>query len=189
MHTRETSDFWRLHENINWVFPLNNLKTDQCRSNLTANKNEFQTFDEFQQDEIIKIIKELPKNKASTLKDIPVKIMANSVHVYSHALVRVFNDCAKSEKGDTTNKSNYRPISTFSNFSEVFQKSIYTQINSFMEPKLSRYPVDFRKNHNTQHALVKMIEIWDSMLNKYNKVGATVTNLSKSFDTNTKEQK
>ena len=90
------------------------------------------TLHELQQDEIIKIIKELPKSKASTFKDIPVKIMVNSVHVYSHALTKVFNDCVKSEKGDKTNKSNYRPISTLSNFSEVFKKLIYIQINSFM---------------------------------------------------------
>ena len=90
------------------------------------------TLHELQQDEIIKIIKELPKSKASTFKDIPVEIMVNSVHVYSHALTKVFNDCVKSEKGDKTNKSNYRPISTLSNFSEVFKKLIYIQINSFM---------------------------------------------------------
>ena len=35
--------------------------------------------------------------------------------------------------GDTTDKTNYRPISTLSNFSKDFEKMIYIQINSFME--------------------------------------------------------
>ena len=59
--------------------------------------------------------------------------------------------------------SNDRPISTLSNFSKIFQKLIYTQINSIMEPKLSKYLAVFRKNHNTQHALLKMIETWRCM--------------------------
>ena len=59
------------------------------------NKEKF-TFREFQRDEIIKIIKELPKNKASTFKDILVKIMVNQVHIYVHSLAKIFNDCVKS---------------------------------------------------------------------------------------------
>ena len=47
------------------------------------NSKEKFIFPEFQQDKIIKIIKELPKNKANTIKDIPVEILANSVHQYS----------------------------------------------------------------------------------------------------------
>ena len=95
--------------------------------------SEICTFREFKKTEIIKTIKELPKNKLSTFKDIPVKIMVNSVHIYSPVLTSIFNDCVKSgnfpdilkdadiarvfKKGYTTDKTNYRPISTFSNFS------------------------------------------------------------------------
>ena len=52
-----------------------------------------------------------------------------------------------------------------------------------MEPKISKYLASFRKKHNTQHALLKMIETWRSMLNKGSKVGAIVMDLSKAFDT------
>ena len=79
----------------------------------------------------------------------PVKIMINSVHIYSEVLTNIFNDCVKSGKfpdvlkytnitsvfkiGDATDKTNYRPISTLSNFSKDFEKMIYIQINLFME--------------------------------------------------------
>ena len=79
----------------------------------------------------------------------PVKIIINSVHIYCKVLTNIFNDCVKSGKfpdvlkyaditpvfkiGDTTDKTNYRPISTLSNFSKDFEKMIYIQINSFME--------------------------------------------------------
>ena len=57
------------------------------------NDKEKFTFCQFQQDEVIRIIKGLPKNKTLTFKDIPVKIMFNSVLVYSQ---NVFYDFVKS---------------------------------------------------------------------------------------------
>ena len=35
---------------------------------------------------------------------------------------------------------------------------IYPEISSFMEPKLSKYVTGFHSKHNTQHALLIMIE-------------------------------
>ena len=100
--------------------------------------------------------------------------MVNSIHVYSRVLTKIFNDCVKNgnsdmlnyaditpvfKKDDVADKSNYRPISIFPNFSKIFKKMIYNQISSFMEPKLSKYLADLRKNHDTQHILL-MIGTW-----------------------------
>ena len=74
----------------------------------------------------------------------------------------------------------YRPISTLSNFSKVFGKTIYAQINSFMEPKLSKYRAGFCGKHNTQNVLLKT---WRAMLNKGNKIGAIIMDLYKAFGT------
>ena len=52
-----------------------------------------------------------------------------------------------------------------------------------MEPKLSKYLVGFRRNHNTQHALLRMIESWRTWQNKGQKVGAIIMDLSKAFGT------
>ena len=52
-----------------------------------------------------------------------------------------------------------------------------------MEPKLSKYLAGFRRNHNTQHALLRMIESWRALQNKGQKVGAIIMDLSKAFDT------
>ena len=65
----------------------------------------------------------------------------------------------------------------------MFEKLIYTKINSLIEPKLSKDLTGFHKNHNTQQAFLKIIETWRSMLNKNNKTGAIVRDLSKEFDT------
>ena len=104
-------------------------------------------------------------------KDIPVRIIKNTAHVYSPGLTIIFSNCIRNgkfpdilkyadispvfKKGDTTDKTNYRPASTLSNFSKIFEKLIYSQVDSHMEPKLSKYLAGFRRNHNTQHAFSK----------------------------------
>ena len=52
-----------------------------------------------------------------------------------------------------------------------------------MEPKLSKYFAGFRRNHNTQHAILRMIESFRTLLNKGQEVGVIVMDLSKAFHT------
>ena len=52
-----------------------------------------------------------------------------------------------------------------------------------MKNKFSPYLCGFRKNHNVQYSLLKMIESWKKQLDNGEKVGAIFMNLSKSFDT------
>ena len=87
------------------------------------------------------------------------------------------------KKDGMNDKQNYRPVSTLSNISKVFEKLIYSQINTYMSDKLSKYLTGFRKNHNTQHALLNMIENRKTNLNKANKTGAIFMDLSKAVDT------
>ena len=68
------------------------------------------------------------------------------------------------------NKQNNRPVSTLSNLSKVFEKLIYCQIYTCMSEKFSKYLTRFRKNHNTQQALLNMIENWKRNLNKGNEI-------------------
>ena len=51
-----------------------------------------------------------------------------------------------------------------------------------MESKLSKYVTGFRKNHNTQNSLLRMIESWKTKLNNGSKVGVIIMDLSKDFD-------
>ena len=52
-----------------------------------------------------------------------------------------------------------------------------------MEPKLSKYLAGFRRNHNIQHPVFRIIELWRALLNKGQKVGVIIMDLSKAFDT------
>ena len=162
-------------------------------------KTETFFFREIRETETLEIIKSLPKNEATVFKDISMRIIKDATHVYFHRLTIIFNNCIKNskfpdilkyadiapvfKKEDTTDKSNYRPISTLSNFSKIFEKLIYSQVNSNMEPKLFKYLAIFRRNHNTQHTLLRMIESWRALQNKGQKVGAIIMDMSKAFDT------
>ena len=86
------------------------------------------------------------------------------------------------KKGDPISKTDYCPVSTLSNFSKVFEKLIYLQLNNYMQNKFSIYLTGFRKNRETQHTLLKMIENWKAKLNMGHKVGVIYMDLSKAFD-------
>ena len=67
--------------------------------------------------------------------------------------------------------------------SKVFERIMYTQIESFMEDKLSKLLAGLRKNHSTQHYLINMFEKWKNTLDKGGFVCAMFMDLAKAFDT------
>ena len=69
-----------------------------------------------------------------------------------------------------------------SNFSKIFEKLIYLQLNNYIQNKFSIYVTGFRKNYGTQHTLLKMTETWKEKFNMGHKVGVIYTDLSKAFD-------
>ena len=87
------------------------------------------------------------------------------------------------KKEDSLNKENYRPVSILPHLSKVFERILYKQIDSFMKNKFSPYLCGFRKNHNAQYSLLKMIENWKKQLDNGEKVGVIFMDLSKAFDT------
>ena len=84
------------------------------------------------------------------------------------------------KKTDPFNKVNDRPVSLLSHVSKVYERIVFNQINTYFEPYFS---TDFRKNRNTQHSLLKMLELWKETLDKDTSVGAIFTDLSMAFDT------
>ena len=86
------------------------------------------------------------------------------------------------KKFDNITKDNYRPISTLPNFAKPFESINYSQLKDYMEKKFSKYLTGFRKNHNTQNSLLRIIESWNTKLNNGSKVGEIIMDLSKTFD-------
>ena len=87
------------------------------------------------------------------------------------------------KKADPFDKENYRPVSLLSHVWKVYEIIIFNQISTYFEPYFSSFITSFRKNHNTQYSLLKMLELWKEALDKGKSVGAIFINLSKAFDT------
>ena len=61
------------------------------------------------------------------------------------------------KKNNDLDKENYRLVSVLFNVSKAFERTIYSQIDAFMQDKLSKLLIDFRKNHSTPHCLMYML--------------------------------
>ena len=81
------------------------------------------------------------------------------------------------------NNENYRPVIILSYMSKVFERIFYKQIDCFMASKFSPFLCGFRKNHNFQYSLLKMIEVWKKNLDKGNEIAVILMDLSKAFNT------
>ena len=147
------------------------------------------------------VYKELSKLNNSTscpIVSIPTKIIKENIGIITHKIHNDFNHSISSgkfpsnlkwadvtpahKKGDRIDKSNYRPISTLTNISKVFERLMYYQMCTYIENILSKYQCGFRKNYNSQHCLLVMLERWKRCLDNKGSAGVLLTDLSKAFD-------
>ena len=77
---------------------------------------------------------------------------------------------------------NYRPISILPPISKIYEKILFKQINLFFQDKFSDLLCGFRKGFSTQHALFKLLQKWQSCLDKKGIVGTILIDLSKAYD-------
>ena len=83
---------------------------------------------------------------------------------------------------DSCLKVNYRPISLLPVLSKVVEKLFVKRIHAFMDTKLSKLLCGFRSGYSTQHTLFRLIQKWQSCLDKSGKIGSILMDLSKAFD-------
>ena len=82
-----------------------------------------------------------------------------------------FPDCLKKvnvtpifKKDCPPDKDSYRPVSIVPLLSKVFEKLIYKKLSNYIEIFLSYIFCGFRKGHNFQHALLKLLHSWQKEL-------------------------
>lgn len=89
------------------------------------------------------------------------------------------------KKQDRQKLENYRPISLLPSISKVFEKFIHLQLSHYFEYNNLFYSSQygFRKNHNTEHATIELIDNIIKVLQK-NCVPINIyLDMSKAFDT------
>ena len=141
------------------------------------------------------VIKDLKSNK-SVGGDIPTNILKECNFTFSTLADCInksfengaFPDCLKEasvtpifKKDDPLDKENYCPVSIFPLLSKVFEKLIYKQLSNYTASFLSSILCGFRKVHNTQHTLFKLLHCWQKDLDQKGFVGTTLMDLLKAY--------
>ena len=168
------------------------MTNEQFESNNTF------SFRQVTKEEIKNEIKKLDSSK-STSGDIPIRFIIDYLPFYIDPLYKSYNHAIISntcpdllklvdvtpvfKKGNKNDKSNYRPISVMKAFAIVFERLLSKQLNDFIENKFSPLLCGFRKGHNTQHALMRLLEDWRAQLDNKKVIGTILCDLSKAFDT------
>ena len=125
--------------------------------------------------EVKKVIKSFNRKKPATSSCIPVKVLIDSVDTYLPIFTDIINSSIRNgtfsdeiklaevtplfKTAEPFDKVNYRPVSLLSHVSKVYERIIFNQISTYFEPYFSSFLTGFRKNHNTQHPLLKMLEL------------------------------
>ena len=156
------------------------------------------SFENITPPEIEKEILELNPKKAAGSDSIPPKILKDGIGVIKSPLTQLFNisveechfplDLKKAnvaplfKKDDNTNKENYRPISILPCISKVFERIMFRQVATYTNNVLSPHLCGFRKGYNTQHILMRLKNNLNISLDRKEKVGLLLMDLSKAFD-------
>ena len=163
-----------------------------------VSKNDIFSFATISISEIEKELTQLDSSKACLESDIPTKVIKENSKIFSTIIGNSFNESLETgyfpdklkkanitaafKNEERTCKNNYRPISTLSNLSKVFERIMYRQISKYFERFFSKFQCGFRKNHSAQNCLIYMLEIFKGALDKHKHFGALLTDLSKAFD-------
>ena len=143
----------------------------------------------------------IPNNKSHGLYSCPTQLLKYSSKVVSSTLAEIINLSISSgmypnklkmakiipifKADDNTNPNNYRPISLLSNFNRIFEKLVYSRMESFIEQNnlLSPSQYGFRKAHSTQHAILDIVSTIQENMDKRLFSCGVFIDLKKAFDT------
>ena len=155
------------------------LERFHCHQSILQIQEAFNTpdnfsFHEVSEDEVRQEILRLDGTKSTPVGDIATGMLKSKIDIHASILTKIINlslrngcfpDDLKaaevspiSKKKYDLEKEDYRSVSVLPHMSKVFERITYTQIESFMEDKLSKLLTGFRKNHSTQYCLINMLE-------------------------------
>ena len=151
-------------------------------------------------DEVSKIIGNF-KNKKTTINNIPIFIFRKIYPHITPLLVKLFNESIiygefpsrlktgrvipLHKNGSTTSLTNYRPITTLSVFSKIFEKLVHLRMTSF----INRYGIikpnqfGFQQNNNTSDTILEFLENVFESFEENNFCLSIYLDFSKAFDT------
>ena len=157
-------------------------------------------FEPIGEDEVRKEILSLVNGKSHGLYSCPTPLLKYAHNIISDVLSKIFNmsisvvvypsklKMAKIipifKHGDSLDANNYRPISLLSNFNKIFEKLMCKRMESFIEASniLSSSQYGFRKAHSTQHAVLDLLNVIQTNMDKNLFSCGIFIDLKKAFD-------
>ena len=149
-------------------------------------------------EEINTILKSLNSKKAPGIDKIPTKLVKLASDFLAEPLpiainisisTSIFPNNAKiasvvpidKKTDDKYVISNFRPVSILNCFSKVYENVTKNELLKSMNVHLSPFLSAYRKNYNTQHAMLRLLEEWRGHLDNNKTVGGILMDLSKAF--------
>ena len=151
------------------------------------------------EDEVLKVINNIPANKADGIDGIPIKAIKLGIPLILKPLTDLINLFIKNgfpkelkraivlpihKKGSMSLPDNYRPISLLPCVSKIAERVIVNQLNSHLASRnlMSNCQHGFRQKHSTGTGLLQITEYTRGELDKGKAVGIVALDLSKAFD-------
>ena len=106
-------------------------------------------------------------------------------HRYKHDVLKVSKVTSVDKGGELTDPSNFRPISTLSALTQIFEKLVYKQLINYIEKHdiLFQFQFGFRKGHSTAQAVSEIADnLREAIDNNLYTCGVFI-DFSKAFDT------
>ncbi|GBN69708.1 RNA-directed DNA polymerase from mobile element jockey, partial [Araneus ventricosus] len=174
---------------------------DSVEKFLNSTPNSHTDFPPPHNDELIKCIKNLNKNKAPGYDGIDNKIILNLPINCITTLSIIIENIMKfgyfptrwktatvipilKPGKDPTDPVSYRPISLLPSISKIAEHIILSRLNDHLEENNILIPEQFgfRKNLSTTHQLLRVTEFIQEGLNNKQKTGAVLLDIQKAFD-------
>ena len=151
-------------------------------------------------DEISKIVMKFKNKKCSTDK-IPISILKKVIDIISPILAEIFNESIElgvfpnklklgrviplHKSGTQNSILNFRPITTLSVFSKIFEKLVHNRMLKFINKFgiLNQNQFGFRKSRNTADAILEFLDNTYDSFNDNKFLLAVFLDFSKAFDT------
>ena len=186
----------RKYENHSGITKIKNSLP--VKSHLSSN-NTLASVRQVTSDEVNLILKSLNARKVSGTDNLPTKLIKLASNYLSKPLVTAVNNILTSSKfpdlakvatvipidkrtDDKYDISNFRPVSLLNCFSKVYENIIKCRLTNSVYNNISPFISAYRKNYNTQHVMIRLLEEWRENLDKNYVIGRVLMDLSKAFD-------
>ena len=147
---------------------------------------------------VLNEVKSLNVKKSAPIESLPANAMKDIADIICPKILLDFNSMIKTgifphspkladvsplyKKGVKQQKENFRPVSVLSAMSKVFGRLMLKQTRDYMKNKLSIFLCAYTPEMSAQNCLTFLVEKWKKSMDKGEKCGVLLTDLSKAFD-------